>query len=142
MPALRENSLFCLKSTDLFRKTSLQPPNGRHFVRLEKRAKLANAGRRPDSCNLDFEFGVYRDFFRRIERELSVLHKSSLFVNQVSDAFWLHDRHHVNVVSVLGFPHARLDLIKRHGEVRRYLFRRSERTRHNNGFAVRVKLIF
>jgi hypothetical protein len=24
----------------------------------------ANTGRRPDSCNLDFEFGVYRNFFR------------------------------------------------------------------------------
>jgi hypothetical protein len=29
MPALRENSLFCLKSTDLFRKISSQAPYGR-----------------------------------------------------------------------------------------------------------------
>jgi hypothetical protein len=62
LPALRENSLFCLKSTDLFRKISLQPSSGRYFVRLEKRAKLGNAGRRPDSCNLDFEFGVLSRF--------------------------------------------------------------------------------
>src|SRR5215469_13065877 len=69
----------------------------------------------------------------------SSVSKSFLFVNQVSDAFGLNDPHHVNVVSVPGFPHPRLNLIKCHGEIRRYLFRGSERTRHNNGLCCTSK---
>jgi hypothetical protein len=68
-----------------------------------------------------------------------VLHQSSLLVNQVSDAFRFNDCYHLNVVFVLGFPHSRLDLIQRHGEVHRYLVRASERTRHNDGICCTSK---